>query len=99
MKKTIEKPSDKRLYTQKLNWFREQQFEEVEPMNFYRELFPVGSFEEKGNKSGKPNGILVEIVEDRGLQTIVTDELDGIKERLGKENVIMSPISYYGKRR
>lgn len=68
-------------------------------MKFYRELFPVGSFEEKGNKSGKPNGILVEIVEDRGLQTIVTDELDGIKERLGKENVIMSPISYYGKRR
>ena len=64
MKKTIEKPSDKRLYTQKLNWFREQQFEEVEPMKFYRELFPVGSFEEKGNKSGKPNGILVEIVED-----------------------------------
>ena len=31
MKKTIEKPSDKRLYTQKLNWFREQQFEEVLP--------------------------------------------------------------------
>lgn len=99
MKKMIEKPSDKRLYTQKLNWFREQKFEEIEPMKFYRELFPVGSFEEKGNKSGKPNGILVEIVEDRGLQTIVTDELDGIKERLGKENVIMSPISYYGKRR
>ena len=86
MKKTIETPSDKRLYTQKLKWFREEGFEEVDPLEFYRDLFPEGTFEERGVFSGKPNGILVQ----------VKDDLEGIKESLGQENVIMSPISYFG---
>ena len=44
MKKTVESPLDKRLYTQKLQWFRDEGFEEVEPLEFYRELFPQGTF-------------------------------------------------------
>lgn len=98
MKKTVETPFNKRLYTQKLNWFREQDFEEVEPLDFYRDIFPQGTFEEKGVFSGKPNGILVQ-VKERGEHKVITDELDGIRESLGQENVIMSPISYFGKRR
>lgn len=94
----LERPADKRLYTQKLNWFREQGFEEIDPIDFYRDLFPVGTFEEKEVYSGKPNGILVQ-VKERGEHKIITDELDGIRESLGQENVIMSPISYFGKRR
>ena len=98
MKKTVETPSDKRLYTQKLKWFRDQGFEEVEPLEFYRDLFPQGTFEEKGVFSGKPNGILVQ-VKERGEHKVITDDLEGITESLGQENVIMSPISYFGKRR
>ena len=30
---------------------------------------------------------------------VITDDLEGISESLGQENVIMSPISYFGKRR
>lgn len=100
MHKIIEKPVNKRLYTQKLNWFREQGFEEILPLDFYRELFPIGTFEKQRDlRSGKPNGILVEVSEKGGFHKIITDDLDGIRECLGKENVIMSPISYYGKRR
>lgn len=98
MKKTVESPLDKRLYTQKLQWFRDEGFEEVEPLEFYRELFPEGTFEEKGIFSGKPNGILVQ-VKERGEHKVITDDLEGIRESLGQENVIMSPISYFGKRR
>ena len=39
MKKTVETPSDKRLYTQKLKWFRDQGFEEVEPLEFIEIYF------------------------------------------------------------
>lgn len=98
MKKNVETPVNKQLYTQKLNWFKEQGFEEVKPLDFYRELFPLGSFEKKGKYTGKPNGILIQIKE-RGEHKIITDELDGIKECLGQENVIMSAISYFGRRR
>lgn len=98
MKKIVESPLDKRLYMQKLQWFRDEGFEEVEPLEFYRELFPEGTFEEKGVFSGKPNGILVQ-VKERGEHKIITDDLEGIRESLGQENVIMSPISYFGKRR
>jgi len=98
MKKTVESPLDKRLYTQKLQWFRDEGFEEVEPLEFYRELFPQGTFEDKGIFSGKPNGILVQ-VKERGEHKVITDDLEGIRESLGQENVIMSPISYFGKRR
>ena len=94
MKKTVESPLDKRLYMQKLQWFRDEGFEEVEPLEFYRELFPEGTFEEKGVFSGKPNGILVQ-VKERGEHKIITDDLEGIRESLGQENVIMSPISYF----
>ena len=85
MKKTVETPSDKRLYTQKLKWFRDQGFEEVEPLEFYRDLFPQGTFEEKGVFSGKPNGILVQ-VKERGEHKVITDDLEGISS-LGQENV------------
>ena len=30
---------------------------------------------------------------------VITDDFEGIRESLGQENVIMSPISYFGKRR
>ena len=40
--------------------------EEVDYKSFYRDVFPVGSFEEKGvYEDGKYNGIIVEVTKDR----------------------------------
>lgn len=100
IKKQIEKPSDKRLYTIKYKWLlEEKKLEEIDPMEFYRELFPIGSFEEKGHYSGKPNGILVTIDHIKGTHRVVTDDLEVLQDNFGKENAIMSPISYFGRRR
>lgn len=82
-------------------------FPEVEPMGFYRFMFPKGSFEEKGiYESGKYNGIVVEVTDEKinGKQKIfrhtVTDDLEILDELLQRDNFcIMSSISYIGKSR
>ena len=43
------KLTEKQLYKAKVEWFQENEYEEVEPVAFYREIFPVGSFQEQGN--------------------------------------------------
>ena len=52
------KPTEKQLYKLKNEWLG-QFFEEVKPKEFYRAVFPEGSFERKGHfEDGKANGIL-----------------------------------------
>ena len=47
------------LYMEK-NAHLEQFLEQVEPFEFYREIFPEGSFERQGHyEDNKPNGIAV----------------------------------------
>lgn len=76
-------------------------FPEVSWFEFYRDLFPEGSFEERGvYESGRYNGIIVEIAGDRALRHTVTDDLRKIQEVASRRNFcIMSPISYIGKSR
>ena len=51
------KPTEKQLYKLKNEWLG-QFFEEVKPKEFYRAVFPEGSFERKGHfEDGKANGI------------------------------------------
>ncbi len=73
----------------------------VTPKEFYRDLFPVGSFERKMKYDDqKPNGIVLEILDDgkRVVRELVTDDHRGfLKPRDGF--TIASPISYYGKHR
>ena len=88
-----------------------QYFDEVEPKEFYREIFPEGSFQKKGEYRDPDsndwvyNGLLVSVesLEDgsqRVKKYIVTDDLDVIDE-VGKTDdfCLMSPISYAGKKR
>ena len=42
------KPTEKQLYKLKNEWLG-QFFEEVKPKEFYRAVFPEGSFERKGH--------------------------------------------------
>jgi hypothetical protein len=78
-------------------------FPEVSYMDFYRDLFPVGSFEERGvYEDGKYNGIAVSI-QIGGKKTkrmTVTDDLDAIETMAASDEFcLMSPISYAGKTR
>lgn len=83
-------------------------FEELQPQEFYRSIFPIGelaSHSEK-DKQGRYVGIAVELLpredtEKRNARRyLLTDELDILDELLAKDNfIIVSPISYIGKRR
>lgn len=81
-----------------------KRFEPVEPMTFYREIFPAGELDEWGaNTKGKYAAIAVEILKqphDKQLimRYTVTDDLDTIDELQQSEGFcIIAPISYVGK--
>lgn len=78
-------------------------YDEVDYEEFYEDLFPAGSFEEKGiYEKGKYNGIAVSIKkgEKKAKRYTVTDEHDAINEMAASnEFCLMSPISYAGKSR
>lgn len=86
-----------------INGFLENLYEEVSYEEFYRELFPVGSFEERGiYEDGKYNGIAVSIGEGKKKvkRYTITDDLEKIDELVGGDDFcLMSPISYAGKSR
>lgn len=83
-------------------------FEEIYPMDFYREIFPVGELDKKDAMTkGKYTGVAIEITNEKrkdGRQLIrrytVTDELDQIAALLDSDNFcVLAPISYIGKNR
>ena len=72
------KPTEKQLYKLKNEWLG-QFFEEVKPKEFYRAVFPEGSFERKGHfEDGKPNGIITIVENDKAKNRIVFDDLSVI---------------------
>lgn len=85
----------------------EQGFDNIDYMSFYRDIFPVGSFERKAMyEDEKANGIIVEVTNDyigkkqKVLRHTLTDELEKLNEVVKRDNFcIMSPISYIGKSR
>lgn len=103
----------RKLYIEK-NALLGQFLEQIEPYDFYRYIFPVGTFERKGHfEDNKPNtfaitiekakketGIALEVQEKgKGKRYTVTDELQELEELYGTEFSIISPISYLGKKR
>lgn len=91
-----------------LSDYLEQYFDEASYKEFYRDIFSVGSLQEKGvYEKGKYNGILVEVTDEKlnsgkpkVLRHTVTDDLDVLDEVVSRDNFcLMSPISYAGKTR
>ena len=91
-----------------LTTYLEQFYEEVDYKDFYRDIFPIGSFEKKGVfEKGKYNGIIVEVTNDKlkngkpkVLRHTLTDDLEKLDEVVERDNFcLMSPISYAGKTR
>jgi hypothetical protein len=83
-------------------------YDHVSYKKFYRDIFPVGSFQQKGvYERGKYNGIVVEITKDKLangkpkiLRYTVTDDLEALDKVTYNANFcLMSPISYVGKTR
>lgn len=75
--------------------------EQATPYEFYRDLWPEGTFERIGcPDDSKPNGLALDI-KGKGKAThyILTDGLEQLDELLDKDFVITSPISYFGRRR
>lgn len=109
---TLEEYRD--LYMEK-NSHLEQSLVKVTPHDFYREIFPEGSFEREGcYEDNRPNGIAVSLpgkggavngialeIEGGGVarRYIITDDLKKLDELLDMDFIIMSPISYFGKHR
>jgi hypothetical protein len=86
--------------------FLNKYFKEVEPLEFYRNIFPpdeLGKYKEK--VKGKYNAIAVELLPKEENNTsikryIVNDDLRVLEELLQSDNfIIISPISYCGKSR
>ena len=103
------------LYREK-NEHLEQFLEPVTPFEFYREIFPVGTFERKRHyEDGRGNGIAVTIPpkggydaagiameiegDGRARRHFLTDELTELKEIIDTDFTIISPLSYFGRRR
>lgn len=94
----------------KIDWkalYREKEehlntyLEKVTPFEFYRDLWPVGTFEREGHpEDEKPNGLALQIYEKgQAKHFMLTDGLEQLDELLQGDFVITSPISYYGRRR
>lgn len=63
------------LYLEKNAWL-DAHYERIEPHAFYREIFPVGSFEREGHwEDAKGNGIGITVTDKRNVA-------DGAEKRL-----------------
>lgn len=81
-------------------------FEEIQPLEFYRNIFPINELEKKDERiTGKYNAIAVELIQNEDNKTsikkyIINDDLERIEKLLNSDNfIIISPISYCGKNR
>ncbi|MBR4847268.1 MAG: hypothetical protein IKV08_03605, partial [Phascolarctobacterium sp.] len=89
----------KELYIEKNNWLKEN-YPELQPQEFYREIFPAGSFERSGHpEDRKANGIISIIEEKTAVNRIVFDDLQTVEELKGQAFAVAAPISYAGRRR
>lgn len=84
----------------KKNEYLLNEFDEVDYKTFYRDLFPLGSFERKGKYDDKKgNGIAITIDKDRYTRVTVTDEHEQIDELVNHDFVILNGLSYFGNER
>lgn len=94
------KLTEKQLYKAKIKWFKDNGYEEIDPFDFYREIFPVGSFQDKGNINDKRgNGVLIFTDKDgKHKHRLVFDDLKELESWYGVEDVYVRGCSFIGKR-
>lgn len=100
----------KDLYTEKIKWMEVNGYTEIKPIDYYRDLFPIGSFQKQKESKGDymPNGILQFRNNTDSKSTmhnyIINDDLSTISKCINREEpfdkhdfVIISPIGYIGR--
>lgn len=91
----------KQQYKEKHSLMIERGYEEVSPFEFYRELFPEGSLQERqGANDGKANIIATQVRpsgKGKTRQWVVTDDLKMLDKVVGDPFGLIPPISFYGK--
>ena len=91
--------SDVILFNEK-NEFLNKDYKRIDYKEFYRDIFPIGSFERRNKLSdNKANGIAVVIENEKYRRTTVTDELSQLDDLVNNNFVIFNGLSYYGKER
>ena len=79
--------------------------EEVTPFEYYRDMFPEGSFElaTRNDQERKPNGLASVLIDQaqpgRRYNRIIFDDLAMIEELKDTEFVVVAPVGYSGRRR
>ncbi len=97
-------------FLEKQEYLRSQ-FDQVAPMEYYRDMFPSGSFEWSSadhtpgvdSITRRPNG-LMSVLNDpefrgRSYNRIIFDDLGEIESNLDREFVLIAPVGYSGRRR
>lgn len=87
--------------------YLEQYFDEIGPLEFYREIFPEGELEKAGEQiEGRYNAVALELLPKAGenranvRRYIVNDDLKQLEQLQASENfTIIAPVSYAGKDR
>lgn len=96
-----------------LEEYLDARFEQVLPKEFYRDIFPIGQLETKGEQvHGKYNAIALCISKEKFFneqkkkeefkrhRLIVTDDLDAIDEMTNSDKFcLLAPVSFAGKTR
>ena len=98
IKKTYE---DLRQSWKEKEEYLHQYFDEVFSDEFYRFIFPAGSFEREDHyEDHKPNGFIIGLTENKEpRKRIIHDDLTAIETASNAyPTVFISPVSYYGNR-
>lgn len=85
--------------------YMKDKYEELAPLDFYREIFPSGELQKREESHNwKYNALAVEFEKtkygQRCKKWVCEDDFEKLAELMNSENfVIMAPISYVGKKR
>ena len=91
----------RKAYKEKEELMHERGYPEISPYDFYRDMFPVGSLQNKNNyNDGKGTIIATQIRpsgKGRTKQWIVDDSFQMLDKVIGDEFGLIPPISFFGR--
>ena len=93
------------LFLMKNELMQQRGFNRVSVKDFYRDVFPVGTLEQKGNYEQRRANMIYTMVEGkkdsekRAYNTIVFDDLNDLEGAIMADFAVSSPVTYRGRNR